>query len=847
VTVIRWGFKAPGVGGLLPANRTITFTLARPVFVRPEGGLPFRLVPSEGAIAVETDENGRGEVTLAELPISTAYLVQIEGGGLWYIQPEGLGPVNLEDLPQIDPSTLEPIESTVTAWELAVATTQAARDAAISAKILSQAAMEAAAGSATTAGSRAADAAGSASAAAGSATAAGTARTGAETAAGAASGSAGAAAGSATAAGNERAAAQTARTGAETARTGAETALSGANLAKSGAETARTGAETARTGAETARTGAEAARDVSLAGQFKGASIPDGADLNTYTTPGVFRTISNATTGLNFPQSGLAGVLEVFQPGGSDTAVIQVFVAFSGGGNPARGMYLRRFRNSAWSAWVNMPSQRIDNPLDQPGVGVYTWDDASSVERQLAVISVSLGTVALNLVTLPGTYVQTAQSSATPARNYPIASAGTLEVLTAAQGGVIQRFTPQFGATGPMRLSAGAWGDWYFISSQRIDNPADQPGVGVYTWDDANSREQQMAIVGYDLGAVDLDLVTLPGSYAAGNGGNVTLARNYPRAGIAGVLEVVRWSATSATQRYTPYPDATTPQRPHGFWIRSYRGTWSPWVFVPEQRIDNPVDQPGVGVYTWDDQNWREQQLMPVGMSLGTVDLNLVTVPGTYYQTGGSASTTRNYPYGVTGGVLEVLPVVSGALVQRYTARNPVPGGKGMHIRTLDTAQGWSEWRFLATQRVDQTAGRAIYTWDDVNNREQLIYGDSGRRQLKAELLNGWTATEFVVRRVGSVVFFAVINLSGAAATGTGLVNIASGFRPVDWVAPAVLSASGAYANGGFYCRNDGYFQCPPAAPIIGSGGVVAAWSWHTVDPWPTTLPGTAVGAIPNL
>lgn len=32
----------------------------------------------------------------------------------------------------------------------------------------------------------------------------------------------------------------------------------------------------------------------------------------------------------------------------------------------------------------------------------------------------------------------------------------------------------------------------------------------------------------------------------------------------------------------------------------------------------------------------------------------------------------------------------------------------------------------------------------------------------------------------------------------------------------------------------------------VDTGGVRDLFSWHTDDPWPTTLPGTAVGAIPN-
>ena len=41
-----------------------------------------------------------------------------------------------------------------------------------------------------------------------------------------------------------------------------------------------------------------------------------------------------------------------------------------------------------------------------------------------------------------------------------------------------------------------------------------------------------------------------------------------------------------------------------------------------------------------------------------------------------------------------------------------------------------SKWKNVPSQRVDTTAGRAVYVWDNVNNREQLAFGDTGYRAL---------------------------------------------------------------------------------------------------------------------
>lgn len=281
------------------------------------------------------------------------------------------GPVAFGALQQVDPATFVPTEDVVAAWEAAIDDVAALRDQAAGSA-------SAAAGSASTASTSATSAAGSAAAAGGSATAAGgsasaaagsasTASTGAATAtskAGAASSSADAAAASATAA-----------SGSASAAAGSASA---AAQSKTDADTARTAAQNAQAGAETARTGAEAARDLALAGQFAGANLQTSTDLNTVTTPGVYRQITATDLrALNYPDISSLGILRVYT---TTNTVLQEFVPLTNGAQAARGTYMRRMivSSGVWTSWTLAPTQRVDQTA---GRAIYIWDALNNREQ----------------------------------------------------------------------------------------------------------------------------------------------------------------------------------------------------------------------------------------------------------------------------------------------------------------------------------------------------------------------------------------------------------------------------------------------------------------------------------
>jgi len=234
------------------------------------------------------------------------------------------------------------------------------------------------------------------------------------------------------------------------------------------------------------------------------------------------------------------------------------------------------------------------------------------------------------------------------------------------------------------------------------------------------------------------------------------------------------------------------------------------------------------------------------GAAIGTADLNTLTTPGVYRQsTGGNATLAKNYPIINLRGLLTVKALSSTELVQEYvTQANGGNSTRGVYLRVL-SGTVWTVWRFVPSQRVDQTAGRAIYTWDDVNNREQLIYGDTGIRDITSLALNGWSPSLIYLFRTGPIVTIACNVLNPTAQTSPAFVDIPLGFRPASGMLTRGILHTVDATTSVFrtvlmsnQLRVDGNL---PTVPLYGSV------SWRTNEAWPTTLPGTPIGSIPNV
>lgn len=240
------------------------------------------------------------------------------------------------------------------------------------------------------------------------------------------------------------------------------------------------------------------------------------------------------------------------------------------------------------------------------------------------------------------------------------------------------------------------------------------------------------------------------------------------------------------------------------------------------------------------------------GFVLGTLipsnmDWNLLTADGIYRFNNVSGNT--NKPPADPWGILYVNALYSPAthVVQRYMTISASKGGRVEYQRTL-SAGAWTPWRAFNSTRVDQTAGRVIYQWDDLNNRDQLVYGDTGWRDISALCAPGakfsaFGANQIQVRRINSTVYWRMQNISvtvnGMGAAGDVIFDASS--VGTAWLPPrhqmfwwgrdlGELWQSHLLRSGVLKMRNASYMSHNSEAELI----------WSTDQPWPTSLPGVA-------
>jgi len=190
---------------------------------------------------------------------------------------------------------------------------------------------------------------------------------------------------------------------------------------------------------------------------------------------------------------------------------------------------------------------------------------------------------------------------------------------------------------------------------------------------------------------------------------------------------------------------------------------------------------------------------------------------------------------------------VGGAATQAFT-------GYGY----LQIVSNGSNWLILDGRYWSEAVGRTEYVWNHAYNSAtggwQLVYGDTGWRDVSASMTTPThiqTLSSLLMRRVGQTVYVTARGTVGTGTivgttTGMGLLNVASGFQPNDFV------TVGAGTNN-FRIPVIPNFQSSKAALVahIGAGSTWNAAvfdlsaSWATSDAWPATLPGSASGSIP--
>lgn len=138
--------------------------------------------------------------------------------------------------------------------------------------------------------------------------------------------------------------------------------------------------------------------------------------------------------------------------------------------------------------------------------------------------------------------------------------------------------------------------------------------------------------------------------------------------------------------------------------------------------------------------------------------------------------------------------------------------------------------------KINQSAGRVVTVWDYLNQREQMIYGDTGWRSLPdTALLNGATATRLLIRRKDETV---VLRLSGVTlGNSTQFLQLPEGFANI---------SSRFESPGGTFQMNSARVLIAPSGWTAPTGAYFTHITFFATDVWPAILPGTAQGDISN-
>lgn len=142
---------------------------------------------------------------------------------------------------------------------------------------------------------------------------------------------------------------------------------------------------------------------------------------------------------------------------------------------------------------------------------------------------------------------------------------------------------------------------------------------------------------------------------------------------------------------------------------------------------------------------------------------------------------------------------------------------------------------------ISETAGRAIRVWDYLNNREQLIYGDTGGRDITTlgSSINGGAVR---LSRESNVVQLTLVGATTSQAGAFTLLTLPLGFRPTAFIYGTTSKYWGADSAEEMRINTTGAVEFRTADA---GAGLSIVLRFRTNDPWPTSLPGTAFGTIP--
>lgn len=249
---------------------------------------------------------------------------------------------------------------------------------------------------------------------------------------------------------------------------------------------------------------------------------------------------------------------------------------------------------------------------------------------------------------------------------------------------------------------------------------------------------------------------------------------------------------------------------------------------------------------------WREDVFVNMGVTAGATSF-----PYTYVTTSGllAATITIDYallsktatppdyfdsttpgarPVGTPGTAnhrAELVATRAADLIRPVTELYAAERGTGSPEGVLTAVVG--------TEYIDTLATNGAVKWIKAtgtgNTGWQVVYGDTGFRNI-VSLLHANAipqSTETRIRRRDNMVYFALGTTTTTWTNGDIIVTLPTGFR---------ANTNGIYLNDGYggstcYMDGGGGVHSYPG----GAAGRRGNWSWLTDDPWPASLPGTAI------
>lgn len=240
----------------------------------------------------------------------------------------------------------------------------------------------------------------------------------------------------------------------------------------------------------------------------------------------------------------------------------------------------------------------------------------------------------------------------------------------------------------------------------------------------------------------------------------------------------------------------------------------------------------------------------PGGINNGTAiapgtDWNNITTSGLYYATGADMAGMPNSCPSMAIGVSLLVMARNASVITQHAWTVSNSHSQFQMTRSL-VSTVWGPWKVTRNTNIDQSGGRAITIWDELNNRSQLFFGDTGWRDISSLLANGWTASNLYLRRFNDRITVKMFNVDGALAAGNpSIFTLPLGFRTPHGSSyfPVYTTGTGVST---VLVSNGGTFSAPGGVTRYG-GSAFTEVSYSTIDSWPGILPGSAVGSIPNI